>query len=53
MDEQDRSLAYEKELHAKSQVIRETEMRNMNKKERSRLHSPDDIPRLDRSMMFF
>lgn len=32
---QERSSAYERELRARSQVIRETEMGNMNKKQRS------------------
>jgi len=32
---QDRSAAYEKALKEKSRIIRETELRNMNKRERS------------------
>ena len=32
---QERSQAYERVLREKSQVIRDTEMRNMNRKERS------------------
>jgi hypothetical protein len=44
----ERSSSYERALREKSHIIRETEMRNMNRKERSKPRTPvwcDQVPR--------